>query len=57
MGKSLVSMAEIAKLSGRPRSTLYRWKRNRPDLFEIVVRGCMEIKVGELKESTLRELI
>lgn len=38
-------VSEVARMAKMPVSTLYRWQKERPELFAIVIRGCLEIKM------------
>jgi len=41
-----ITIREISKIIGKPPSTLYRWKKAKPGLYEAVYLGCMEMKYG-----------
>jgi hypothetical protein len=40
----LKSLAELSRISGESVQTLNNWHRNKPKLFEIVLKGCLEEK-------------
>ena len=44
-----LSVSEVARMVGKPLSTLYRWRRDEPKLFAIVWRGCLEIKLDKAR--------
>ena len=45
-----IKVVEMAKLVGLPVRTLYRWRRDRPDLWRVLERGCLEIKFDEVRK-------
>jgi hypothetical protein len=51
----LKNLAEVAKLTGVDRQTLHNWSKDKPLLFNIVLKGCVaEIDrlPSPLEEST-----
>ena len=38
---------EISRMVGKALSTISRWKKDNPGLYEAVYRGCLEIKYGK----------
>lgn len=40
----LKSLAEAVRMTGRSADTLTRWHKDMPDLFRVVISGCLEIK-------------
>ena len=42
----LKSLAEVSTITGISRQTLENWYRNRPELWKVVLAGCLEIKNG-----------
>lgn len=46
----LKSLDELSKITKVSTATLRNWSRNRPELFDVVLRGAAAIKVyGEVK--------
>lgn len=43
----LKSLAEAVRMTGRSADTLTRWHKDMPDLFRVVIAGCIEIKRHE----------
>jgi len=43
----LKSLAEAVRMTGRSADTLTRWHKDMPDLFRVVIAGCIEIKRQE----------
>ena len=43
----LKSLAEAVRMTGRSADTLTRWHKDMPDLFRVVIAGCLEIKRQE----------
>ena len=37
----LESLALVSEMTGKSRSTLYDWAKNNPELFKIVLTGCL----------------
>ena len=48
----LKSIAEVSKMTGRSADTLTRWHKDMPDLFRVVIAGCIEMKRQD-KASTM----
>lgn len=46
----LKSLAQVAKITGRSDRTLTNWHRNYPELFRVVIAGCVAIE-KELKNE------
>jgi negative regulator of genetic competence, sporulation and motility len=42
--KITLSMADISAMTGVQQSTLYNWRKAKPELFAVVYRGCLERK-------------
>lgn len=42
----LKSLAEVSTITGISRQTLENWYRNRPELWKVVLAGCLAIKYG-----------
>ena len=43
----LKSLSQVAEVTGVPRNTLDSWHKNKPELFETVVLGCVfKLKFG-----------
>jgi len=40
--QGLKSLAQVAELTGVSFQTLNNWHKNKPELFEIVLLGCVE---------------
>lgn len=40
----LKSLAQVAKMAGRSDRTLTNWHRNYPELFRVVIAGCVALK-------------
>ncbi len=40
-----IKSSEIALLTGIPARTIRRWKRDRPQLYAVLVRGAFEVKL------------
>lgn len=36
----LKSLSQVAEMTGQSIQTLINWHKNKPDLFDIVLRGC-----------------
>jgi hypothetical protein len=50
----LRSLAEAVRMTNRSADTLTRWHKDMPDLFRVVIAGCIEIKRQEsLKNAPL----
>jgi hypothetical protein len=50
----LKSLAEAVRMTGRSADTLTRWHKDMPDLFRVVILGCLEVKRQEsLKDAPL----
>ena len=45
-----LTITEIARMVGKPVSTLYNWRKKSPELYEIVCRGCVEVKLDEVRK-------
>jgi len=43
----LKSLAEAVRMTGRSADTLTRWHKDMPELFRVVIAGCIEIKRQE----------
>ena len=43
----LKSLAEAVRMTGRSADTLTRWHKDMPDLFRVVILGCLEVKRQE----------
>jgi len=43
----LKSLAEAVRMTGRGADTLTRWHKDMPDLFRVVIAGCIEIRRQE----------
>ena len=43
----LKSLAEAVRMTGRSADTLTRWHKDMPDLFRVVILGCLEVKQQE----------
>jgi hypothetical protein len=43
----LKNLAEVAQMTGRSDRTLANWCRNYPDLFAVVIAGCVALKAKE----------
>lgn len=39
--------ADISRMVNKPSSTIARWKKDNPELYEAVYRGCMAMKYKE----------
>ena len=42
----LKSLAQVSEMTGVSRQTLENWFKNKPDLFAIVLAGCLSIIQG-----------
>jgi len=40
----LKGLHEVSMISNRPRSTLYEWHKYNPQLFRVVIAGCVAVK-------------
>jgi len=40
----LKSLAEVTRLTGVSKETLSNWQRNKPKLFDVVLKGCLAEK-------------
>ena len=50
----LKSLAEAVRMTGRSADTLTRWHKDMPDLFRVVILGCLEVKRQEsLKDAPM----
>jgi hypothetical protein len=50
----LKSLAEAVRMTGRSADTLTRWHKDMPNLFRVVILGCLEVKRREsLKNAPL----
>ena len=50
----LKSLAEAVRMTGRSADTLTRWHKDMPELFQVVILGCLEVKRQEsLKNAPL----
>ena len=50
----LKSLAEAVRMTGRSADTLTRWHKDMPDLFKVVILGCLEVKrQGSLKDAPM----
>lgn len=43
----LNSLAEVSKISGQSPQTLDNWHKHKPELFKVVLTGCLSIKQGK----------
>lgn len=43
----LDSLAEVSRMTGVRFQTLNNWARNKPDLFQVVIAGCVAMKERE----------
>lgn len=46
-----LTMSEAAEMAGVPLSSLSRWKAEDPKLFAVIWRGCLELKLDQLRAS------
>lgn len=46
-----LTIPECAQMVQKPVATLYRWKKNQPELFAIVWRGCLETKLDGVRHE------
>lgn len=44
----LKDLAAVAKLTGCSPQTLNNWHRHKPDLFKVVIAGCVALKDGDI---------
>jgi hypothetical protein len=50
----LKSLAEAVRMTGRSADTLTRWHKDMPDLFRVVIIGCLESKrIEAIKNAPL----
>lgn len=42
----LQSLAEVSRMTKKCAPTLHNWAKNNPELFSVVVAGCVAIKNG-----------
>ena len=42
--EGLDSLAEACRMTGKPANTLQRWHNDEPELFIIVISGCVAVK-------------
>lgn len=40
----LKSLAEVSRLTNVCQPTLYNWFKNKPELFNVVIAGCVALK-------------
>lgn len=40
----LKSLAAVCEMTKQPRATLGNWSKNKPELFAIVIAGCLAVK-------------
>jgi len=40
----LKSLAEACKISGQSPQTLHNWHKRKPELFHVVILGCVQLK-------------
>ena len=40
--QGLKGLVPVIKATGQSRQTLQNWHKNKPDLFRVVVKGCIE---------------
>lgn len=50
----LNSLAQVASLTGVDAGTLGRWYHNRPELFNIIVKGCQSVVCGPVKAEKIK---
>ncbi len=43
----LKSLAEVSQLTGVSFQTLNNWAKNKPNLFNVVIQGCLAIKESD----------
>ncbi len=43
----LKSLAEVTRMTGQSKETLSNWSRNKPELFHVVIQGCLAIKESD----------
>ena len=41
----LKNLTQVAEMTGQSLQTLTNWNRNKPDLFNIVIAGCVAIEM------------
>ncbi len=44
-----LTMEDVSEMTGVAVSTLFRWRKNDPKLFAVIWRGCVEMKLDEIR--------
>jgi len=42
-----INVSDLARLANKSRGTMYRWRRDNKPLFDLLVRGYLEVKFDE----------
>lgn len=40
----LKSLSQVSEMTGQSAQTLINWSKNKPELFEVVLRGCAQLE-------------
>lgn len=51
----LSSLAEVSRMTGQSVQTLGNWYKDKPDLFDVVLSGCLAIKEEKNINQLLKE--
>jgi len=46
----LKSLATVMEMTGQSRQTLQNWHKDKPDLFRVVIAGCVALNQAEKQE-------
>lgn len=47
----LKSLATVIELTGQSRQTLQNWQKDKPELFKVVVAGCVSLTRNESRDT------
>ena len=47
----LKNLTQVSKMTGQSLNTLINWHRNKPELFEIVLEGCLSRVFKEIEDE------
>ncbi len=53
----LKSLEEVSKFSGQSVQTLINWHKNKPELFRLLILGCIVEKTNQLEEKIKKKWV
>jgi len=46
--KGLKGLSEVSSITKQSPQTLSNWSKNKPELFDVILMGCVAVKTGNL---------